>query len=218
LPSPNSLGATLARQSRDSAADQKVLDTLHRGVTPSVSEPQPDGSAAPAPVVRGEDVQKEAEQLFGSKDGKQAVGAAPPTGEPLFDIDVTTFGTNRRVLDYLEFFQVDARDRFEIWLQRLGRYEGMIRERFRAKGLPEDLVYLTLVERDDSNTAVSRHLAIRMSQLISRRRPTTPGRGGSSGGWRGCPERTTRSPTTRSSSSRRTAATCGAKRATTSRN
>lgn len=163
----DSLGAALVRQSRDSAADQKVLDTLHRGVTPSASEAQTDRAAAPAPVVRGEDVQKEAEQLFGSKDGKQAVGAAPPTGEPLFDIDVTTFGTNRRVLDYLEFFQVDARDRFGIWLQRLGRYEGMIRERFRAKGLPEDLVYLTLVESGLSNTAVSRSRAVGMWQFMS---------------------------------------------------
>ena len=47
---------------------------------------------------------------------------------------------------YLEFFQVDARDRFAIWLSRLSRYEGMIRERLRARGLPEDLVYLTLIE------------------------------------------------------------------------
>jgi hypothetical protein len=37
------------------------------------------------------------------------------------------------VLQYLEFFQVDARDRFAIWLSRLNRYEGMIRARLRAK-------------------------------------------------------------------------------------
>ena len=67
----------------------------------------------------------------------------------------------RRVLEYLEFFQLDARDRFEIWLSRLGRYEGMIRARLRAKGLPEDLVYLTLIESGLSNTAVSRARAAR---------------------------------------------------------
>ncbi|HEY6808297.1 MAG TPA: transglycosylase SLT domain-containing protein [Gemmatimonadales bacterium] len=163
----DSLGAALARQQLDAAADARVLDTLNRGVGPDTGAAAPGNSVAAAPAVRGEDVQKEAEQLFGSKEGKQAVGAAPPSGEPLFDIDVSTFGTNKRVIDYLEFFQVDARDRFEIWLQRLGRYEGMIRERLRAKKLPEDLVYLTLVESGLSNSAVSRARAVGMWQFIA---------------------------------------------------
>src|SRR5207302_3082354 len=84
-----------------------------------------------------------------------------------FDIDVSNFAGNRRVLEYLEFFQLDARDRFEIWLSRLGRYEGMIRERLRARGLPEDLVYLTLIESGLSNTAVSRARAVGMWQFIA---------------------------------------------------
>src|SRR5207245_10889087 len=92
--------------------------------------------------VKGEEGEREAVRLFGPE-GRTAIGAAPPA-EPTFDIDVSTFATNHRVLEYLEFFQVDSHDRFEIWLSRLGRYEGMIRERLRAKRLPEDLVYLTL--------------------------------------------------------------------------
>src|SRR2546427_3315675 len=51
--------------------------------------------------------------------------------------------------------------------QRLGRYEGMIRERLRAKGLPEALVYLTLIESGLSNTAVSRARAVGMWQFIA---------------------------------------------------
>ena len=38
----------------------------------------------------------------------------------------------------------------------------MIREKLRAKGLPEDLVYLTLIESGLSNTAVSRAKAVGM--------------------------------------------------------
>src|SRR5439155_924618 len=87
--------------------------------------------------------------------------------EPTFDIDVTSFATNRRVLEYLEFFQVDSRDRFEIWLARLGRYQGMIRERLRAKRLPEDLLYLCLIESGFSNTAVSRAKAVGMWQFMA---------------------------------------------------
>ena len=91
----------------------------------------------------------------------------PAVREITFDIDVTSFAAHRRVLEYLHFFQVDARDRFAIWLSRLGRYEGMIRARLRAKGLPEDLVYLTLIESGLSNTAVSRAKAVGMWQFMA---------------------------------------------------
>jgi peptidoglycan lytic transglycosylase D len=126
-------------------------------------------SAVPAATVRGDDVEREAERLFGPE-GRSLVNDATADDEasaPTFDIDVTTFATNRRVLDYLQFFQVDARDRFAIWLSRLSRYEGMIRERLRAKGLPEDLVYLTLIESGLSNSAVSRAHAVGMWQFVS---------------------------------------------------
>jgi membrane-bound lytic murein transglycosylase D len=158
----------LARQTKDSAADQAVLDTLRSGV-PHDSTASRDSLAGARhvdslPNVRGEEVVGEAERLFGPE-GREVVGAAPQG--PTFDIDVTSFSTNRRVLQYLEFFQVDARDRFEIWLSRLGRYQGMIRERLRAKGLPEDLLYLTLIESGLSNTAVSRARAVGMWQFIA---------------------------------------------------
>src|SRR5258708_15403065 len=118
--SADSLGHALARQTKDSAADQAVLDTLRSGV-PHDSAASRDSltgarKADSLPNVRGEDVVGEAERLFGPE-GREVVGAAPHG--PTFDIDVTTFSTNRRVLQYLEFFQVDARDRFEIWLSRL---------------------------------------------------------------------------------------------------
>src|SRR2546422_6856570 len=43
----------------------------------------------------------------------------------------------------------------------------MIRERLRAKRLPEDLVYLTLIESGLSNTAVSRARAVGMWQFMA---------------------------------------------------
>ena len=163
-PSPgvDSLAALAARQARDSAADQQVLDSLH-GAHPPGDSLQP--HAAPTPPLKGEDVEREAVRLIGAE-GRTAIGAAP-TAAPTFDIDVSSFATNRRVLEYLEFFQVDSRDRFEIWLARLGRYEGMIRERLRAKRLPEDLLYLCLIESGFSNTAVSRAKAVGMWQFMA---------------------------------------------------
>ncbi|HET7789984.1 MAG TPA: LysM peptidoglycan-binding domain-containing protein [Gemmatimonadales bacterium] len=131
--------------------------------------PAPVVTAAPvAPAVApvpGEEVGKEAERLFGPE-GREAVGGNA-AANPSFDIDVSSFSTNGRVLQYLEFFQTDARDRFAIWLTRLGRYEGFIRSRLRAHGLPEDMVYLTLIESGLSNTAVSHSRAVGMWQFMA---------------------------------------------------
>jgi membrane-bound lytic murein transglycosylase D len=142
---------------RDSAADQAALDSLHGDA--------PLARGGPLPVVRGDEIESEAEQLFGERDAHELL--AEDESGASFDIDVTTFAGNRRVLAYLRFFQVDARDRFAIWLSRLGRYEGMIRERLRREGLPEDLVYLTLIESGLSNTAVSRARAVGMWQFMA---------------------------------------------------
>ena len=161
-PGVDSLAVVAARQERDSAADQQALDSLH-GARPGADSLGV--RATSSPLVKGEDVEKEAVRLFGAE-GKSAIGAAP-VAAPTFDIDVSSFATNRRVLEYLEFFQVDSRDRFEIWLARLGRYEGMIRERLRAKRLPEDLLYLCLIESGFSNTAVSRAKAVGMWQFMA---------------------------------------------------
>src|SRR5213594_2668128 len=158
----DSLGAAIARVEQDSAADQQVLDSLHKTL-PRADSTRPRGDSAAA--VKGEEVEREAVRLFGAE-GKAVIGAAPPA-EPTFDIDVSSFAMNRRVLQYLEFFRLDSRDRFEIWLARLGRYEGMIRDRLRAKRLPEDLVYLSLIESGFSNTAVSRAKAVGMWQFMA---------------------------------------------------
>lgn len=143
----------VARVNRPAETGKGGPDSLRRRATDSV------------PQVAVQDVQREAERLFGP-DGKSLV-ASESAATPSFDIDVSSFSAQRRVIEYLEFFQVDARDRFEIWLSRLGRYEGMIRERLRARGLPEDLVYLTLVESGLSNTAVSRARAVGMWQFMA---------------------------------------------------
>jgi membrane-bound lytic murein transglycosylase D len=115
---------------------------------------------APLPPVDRREVEQEARQLFGAD-------VLDPDTAVTFDIDVTSWATHRRVQEYLRFFQTEARDRFTIWLSRLGRYEGMIRAHLRRQGLPEDLVYLTLIESGLSNTAVSRSRAVGMWQFMA---------------------------------------------------
>jgi membrane-bound lytic murein transglycosylase D len=140
----------------DSLADQRALEELHelefrslakgaghvRGVVPAPRLSEIDASLA---APRG--------------------GAASAAG-PTYDIDVASFADRNRVRYYVDYFLDPARDRFVIWLGRLPRYEGMIRERFQAQGVPEDLVYLAIIESGYSNTAVSRSNAVGMWQFI----------------------------------------------------
>ncbi|HXI19908.1 MAG TPA: LysM peptidoglycan-binding domain-containing protein, partial [Gemmatimonadales bacterium] len=88
------------------------------------------------------------------------------TGEVTYDIDVATYGQHARVQYYLDFFQGAARDRFNVWLHRLPRYEPMIRAKLHEYGVPEDMVYLALIESGFSNTAVSRARATGMWQFM----------------------------------------------------
>jgi membrane-bound lytic murein transglycosylase D len=132
---------------------------------PYSTAPDTIGVAPVAPVpslppVAAQEVEREAQQLFGSD-------VLDPDTAVTFDIDVTSWATHRRVREYLLFFQTEARDRFSIWVSRLGRYEGMIRAHLRRQGLPEDLVYLTLIESGLSNTAVSRARAVGMWQFMA---------------------------------------------------
>ena len=88
------------------------------------------------------------------------------TNAATWDIDVATFNSHNRVQYYLDFFRGPARERFGIWLTRMPRYEGMIRERLQKEGLPADLVYLALIESGFSNTATSRARAVGMWQFM----------------------------------------------------
>jgi membrane-bound lytic murein transglycosylase D len=137
------------------APQREPADTLA-----GVQSEAPPAPVAALPPVAQQEVQREAEQLFGTD-------VLDPDTAVSFDIDVTSWATHRRVREYLLFFQTEARDRFSIWLSRLGRYEGMIREHLRHQGLPEDLVYLTLIESGLSNTAVSRARAVGMWQFMA---------------------------------------------------
>jgi membrane-bound lytic murein transglycosylase D len=57
-----------------------------------------------------------------------------------WDIDVDTYNSHDRVQYYLDFFQGRGRERMGVWLNRLPRYEGMIRSKLQEQGNPGDLV------------------------------------------------------------------------------
>ena len=135
---------SLAPIDPDSAADAAILEQL--------------AAAKPAP----QDSDTEDSEATEVPGGANAVGTADVT----YDIDVETYGSHARVQYYLDFFQGPARERFSIWLQRMPRYEPMIRTSLRTYGVPEDMVYLALIESGYSNTAVSRARATGMWQFM----------------------------------------------------
>jgi len=97
-----------------------------------------------------------------------------------WDIDVVTWSDHDRVQYYLDFFQGPGRERMNVWLGRLPRWEPMIRQRLAEQGMPGDLVYLALIESGFSNSAVSRARATGMWQFM---RATGRGYGLKVDGW-----------------------------------
>ncbi len=142
-PSPQDT-AGLAATDPDSAADAAILEQL--------AEARVDSQDAGVDSDAGEAV----------PGGANSVGTAAVT----YDIDVETYGSHARVQYYLDFFQGPARERFAIWLQRMPRYEPMIRSALREQKVPEDMVYLALIESGYSNSAVSRAHATGMWQFM----------------------------------------------------
>jgi membrane-bound lytic murein transglycosylase D len=133
---PEELAAEL-RLAADSAADEAVLEEL--------ADASPGGPADAD--IAGDD--------------SKALGSAVT-----WDIDVATYNSHDRVRWYLDFFQGKGRERMGIWLNRMPRYEPMIRGRLQREGLPGDLVYLALIESGFSNTATSRARAVGMWQFM----------------------------------------------------
>jgi membrane-bound lytic murein transglycosylase D len=73
---------------------------------------------------------------------------------------------NEDVLTFIDYFQNKIRPRFELWLSRSTRYEGIIKEILREYDLPEELFYLALIESGFSPKAVSSKKAVGIWQFI----------------------------------------------------
>lgn len=81
-----------------------------------------------------------------------------------FDLPVTL---NERVEFWMDYFQNRGRERFATYLSRMGRYEEMIRSELRAREMPEDLIYLALIESGFSPSATSSAAAVGVWQFIA---------------------------------------------------
>ncbi len=89
----------------------------------------------------------------------QQRGEVPPS----FDIPVVR---NAQVEQWLSYFQGRGRKWFHLWLERSGRYIPMMRKILKEHELPEDLVYLAMIESGFSPQAYSRARAMGVWQFI----------------------------------------------------
>ncbi|MGE5173281.1 MAG: transglycosylase SLT domain-containing protein [Betaproteobacteria bacterium] len=62
---------------------------------------------------------------------------------------------NDSVENHLEYFKTRGRDIFQLWLDRSARYIPVMRKIFKEKNLPEDLVYVAMIESGFNPYAVS---------------------------------------------------------------
>ena len=137
----------------DSAADEAALFALHELEFKSLAK-------------GGDHVRGVVTAVSAGRSSLTRPGGGTASADAGHDIDFESFATRRRVQYYVDYFVGPSRDRFNIWLGRQTRYEGMIHEVFQRYGLPEDLSYLALIESGYSNTAVSRARAVGMWQFI----------------------------------------------------
>lgn len=105
------------------------------------------------------------------RSGTPETAAPPPLeGKPEDLVSVRLpVEVNARVQRWVHHYLTDQRRLFQEYLTRGGPYAEMIREKLRARGMPEELMYLAMIESGFSTGATSRVAASGMWQFM---RPT----------------------------------------------
>lgn len=93
----------------------------------------------------------------------EEAAVADEQGEVRWDLTVTS---NERVDYWIDFLKGRNYDKTRLWLERSGRYAPLIRAELRERGMPEDLIYLALIESGFSPRAYSRAHASGIWQFI----------------------------------------------------
>lgn len=103
------------------------------------------------------------EALEEERGGEEREEAPMEMAGPAFDFPVVL---NDRVEYFLRYYQTVLRERFANWLKRSGRYIPIMKQVLKENGLPEDLVYLAMIESGFNPTARSYRNAVGPWQFI----------------------------------------------------
>lgn len=82
------------------------------------------------------------------------------------DLEAIPLEVNRLVFQWIDYFQGRGRPHMERYLSRMTRYAPLMKEILRKEGLPEDLIYIALIESGFSSTAHSSANAVGYWQFI----------------------------------------------------
>jgi membrane-bound lytic murein transglycosylase D len=117
-------------------------------------------TASPAPEIPGTIIDEPVDESEDTTD----TANPPPDEEPTYDVPIVI---NESVEGHLEYFQTTIRDRFAMWLQRSKQYLPVMKDIFKQHGLPEDLVFVALIESGFNPYAYSRSRASGPWQFIT---------------------------------------------------
>ena len=82
------------------------------------------------------------------------------------DLEAIPLEVNRLVLQWIDYFQGRGREHMERYLSRSTKYLPLMKDILRKQGLPEDLVYIALIESGFSSQAKSTASAVGFWQFI----------------------------------------------------
>ena len=91
---------------------------------------------------------------------------APASNELKEDLSSIPAEENELVQDWIDYFQGRGSDYMETYLSRSSKYVPLMKEIFRKEGLPEDLVYVALIESGFSSVAKSSANAVGFWQFM----------------------------------------------------
>jgi membrane-bound lytic murein transglycosylase D len=165
----------LASVSTQGEPDSLPLQNKTTDISPIQLDGEATGAEAGTPLEEIEEEEVLPEDFFDLQtldDSAKLSNALPPLslhpGNPIspemtYDIPIVM---NELVTNYITFFQTRLRDRFEEWLARSGTYIPMMQEILKSHQLPEDLVFLALIESGFNPKAFSRAKASGPWQFI----------------------------------------------------
>jgi membrane-bound lytic murein transglycosylase D len=101
---------------------------------------------------------------FKSLQKRTEFNVVPPTREATYDMPIVW---NERVENAVIYFQTVGRKAFTTYMKRSGKYKDLMQKILRERGLPEDLVWLCLVESGFNPKAYSWARAVGPWQFIA---------------------------------------------------
>jgi len=145
------------------AVDEGLLSTENVTDVVHVTDVAVEDSPAPEPEVR-EPTPQEIDREIRDALGQDPMGLVrqPDGRDSEFPLIL-----NDRVESWINYFQNVIPERFGLYLERRDAYEPMIRRKLRDAGMPQEFIYLALIESGMNPYAYSRARAVGMWQFIA---------------------------------------------------